>query len=162
MAKKFQFRLEQVLSLKKQLEDLRVRELALAKGKLLEVEEALQVHHQADSEFLEMYGEFEKTGSFTSDQVSSYVEYREWLLRREKELKIREKEWAAEVEKRRQVAVKASREKRLLENLRDKKEAEHEKEVSSEEQKFLDEISSIAFIRSERAKGAVSGALANN
>src|SRR5436189_4906788 len=39
MAKRFQFRLEQVLGLRKQVEEVRVRELARAKGRLLRSEE---------------------------------------------------------------------------------------------------------------------------
>jgi flagellar biosynthesis chaperone FliJ len=48
--------------------------------------------------------------------------------------------------------VKVSRQRRLLDNLKDKKKSAHSLEVQNDEQKFLDEVSSIAFVRRERAK----------
>lgn len=162
MAKKFQFRLEQVLGLRKQVEEVRVRELAQAKGALLQIEKNLQEHSKAESRFLGSYGEFEKNGVFNSDDAMAYCEYKDWLIRKEKEFRRQEKEWAEEVERRREKAVKASREKKLLENLREKKKTAYAQEVLAEEQLFLDEISSIAFVRRERAQSAVNAALALN
>ncbi|HEY5038542.1 MAG TPA: hypothetical protein VIJ93_05665, partial [bacterium] len=77
MAKRFQFRLEQVLNLRIQVEEVRVRELAQAKGQLLRIEEALRAHLEQEGQFLEMYGDFEKTGGFNSDQVMVYCDYKE-------------------------------------------------------------------------------------
>lgn len=151
MAKKFQFRLEQVLGLRKQLEEVRVRELAQAKGQLLKIEEEIKENEKEESLFLEMYVDFEKNGEFNSDQVMAYCEYKEWLLRREKVIRLREQEWNREVERRRQIAVAASRERKLLENLRERQIQVHAKEVMGEEQRFLDEVSSIAFVRRARA-----------
>ncbi|HUO58593.1 MAG TPA: flagellar export protein FliJ [bacterium] len=151
MAKKFQFRLGQVLELRKQIEDLRVKELAQAKGRLLQIEETLKQHAETENLFLATYGDFEKTGEFNADQVMAYCEYKDWLVRREKEYRRQEKEWTAEVEKRRDRAVKASREKKLLANLKEKKMLAHSQEVLGEEQRFLDEVSSIAYVRRERA-----------
>ncbi len=133
------------------MEELRVRELAQAQGELLKIEDSLKAHAEEEKTFLERYGDFEKTGAFNADDVMAYCQYRDWLLRREKELRRREKEWMKEVERRRQAAVKASREKRLLENLREKQLRAHAQEVLGEEQRFLDEISSIAFVRRARA-----------
>ena len=162
MAKRFQFRLEQVLALRKQVEEVRVRELARAKGRLLEIENALKEHAAEVSDFLKTYGEFEQLGSFEADQAMTYYDYREWLLRREKEYRRQEKEWSVEVERRRQAAVKASRDKKLLENLKERKKRIHSQEVLGEEQRFLDEISSIAFVRRERAQAMAPADLANN
>src|SRR6185503_6894176 len=114
MAKRFQFRLEQVLSLRKQVEDVRIRELAQAKNRLLEIEQALKVHAETESEFLGTYSEMERAGSFNADQVMVYCDYKEWLRRKEKEYRNREKEWIKEVERRRQEAVRASRQRQLL------------------------------------------------
>ena len=152
MAKRFQFRLGQVLELRKQIEELRVKELSQAKGRLLQIEESLKEHLEAEDQFLGTYGEFERTGDFNTDQAMAYCEYRDWLTRREREFRRQEKEWSAEVDKRRQKAVRASREKKLLENLKVKKMQEHSLEILGEEQRFLDEISSIAYVRRERAR----------
>ncbi|HJT24580.1 MAG TPA: flagellar export protein FliJ [bacterium] len=151
MAKRFRFRLEQVLSLRKQVEELRIRELALAKGELLKIEEALKEHAEEEKAFLGRYGDFEKTGAFNSDEAMTYCQYKDWLLRREKEYRRREQEWMKEVERRRLAVVKSSRERRLLENLKEKQLRTHAQEVLGEEQRFLDEVSSIAFVRRARA-----------
>ncbi len=162
MAKRFEFRLEQVLGLRKQVEEVRVRELAQAKGRLLQIEEALKEHSKNENQFLKTFGEFEKTGEFEADQAMIYCEYKDWLLRREKEYHRQEKEWVDKVERRRQIAVKASREKKLLENLKEKKKRAHGQEVLGEEQRFLDEISSIAFVRRDRAQNAAGADLTIN
>jgi len=156
MVQRFQFRLEQVLSLRKQLEDVKVRELAVAKKHLLEIETALNKHVEKQEEFLKACVELEKNGMVTAEQVMTYLEYKEALLKEEKEFRKRQNDWMLEVERRRREAVKASRQRQLLENLRDKKKRVHAQDVQQEEQKFLDEVSSIAFARRERAKKSVS------
>lgn len=156
MAKRFQFRLEQVLSLRKQVEEARVRELALAKGRLLEIEEEIKVHRETEAEFLGAFAEMEKKGSFNTEQVMAYSDYKSSLTRKEKMIRNREREWAQEVERRRGEAVKASKQRQLLDNLKEKQQRAHDLEVVGEEQKFLDELSSIAFIRRERAQKAVN------
>jgi flagellar FliJ protein len=156
MAKRFQFRLEQVLSLRKQVEEIKVRELAVAKKQLFEVEKAMNEHVEKQKEFLKYYGELEQRGSFTAEQVMTYCEYKDSLTMVEKEYQKRQNDWVLEVERRRREVVKASRERRLLENYKDKKKKAHSLEVQSEEQKFLDEVSSIAFVRRERAKKLAS------
>jgi flagellar protein FliJ len=162
MAKRFQFRLDQVLSLRKQVEEVRVRELAQAKGRLLQIEESLKEHSREEGDFLKMFGEFEKNTEFNTDQVMAYCEYKEWLLRKEKEYRKREQEWIKEVERRRLEAVKASRARRLLENLKEKQKRTHAQEVLGEEQRFLDEISSVAFVRRERAQKVMNTNLVEN
>lgn len=161
MARRFRFRLEQVLNLRKQMEEVRVRELALAKGELLKIEESLKTHAAEEREFLDQWGDFEKAGSFNTDEVIRYCDFKDWLLRREKEYHRREKEWMKEVERRRQEVVKASRHRRLLENLKERKIRAHAQEVLGEEQRFLDEVSSIAFVRRDRAQKSINADTAN-
>jgi flagellar export protein FliJ len=160
MARRFRFRLEQVLNLRKQVEEIRVRELAQAKGKLLEIESAIKAHAQEEKDFLGMYGDFEKSAGFTTNEVMAYVEFKDWLLRREKEYRKQERDWSQEVERRRQAAVKASRARQLLENLKERQVRTHAQEVLGEEQRFLDEISSIAYVRRDRSKLAANAGLA--
>lgn len=156
MAKRFFFRLEQVLKLRKQVEEVRVRELSRAQGQLLEIEKLIRTHLAEEMNFLGKYGDFERNGEFTADQVMAYCDFKEWLLRQEKEYRRREREWAKEVENRRQEVVKASRARRLLENLKEKQLRTHSQEVLGEEQRFLDEVSSIAFVRHNQAQKAVN------
>ncbi len=152
MAKRFQFRLEQVLNLRKQVEEVKVRELASAKIHLLEVEDVLIKHVKKQDEFLNACDDLEKEGFFTAEQVMTYCDYKELLSKKEREYKERQNDWMLEVERRRREVVKVSRQRRLLENLKEKKKRAHTLEVQNDEQKFLDEVSSIAFVRRERAK----------
>jgi len=152
MAKRFQFRLEQVLNLRKQVEEVKVRELAVAKIHLLEVEHALNKHAEKQDEFLNACDELEKEGFFTAEQVMTYCNYKELLSKKEKEYRERQTDWMLEVERRRREVVNVSRQRQLLDNLKDKKKRTHTLEVQNDEQKFLDEVSSIAFVRRERAK----------
>jgi len=152
MAKRFQFRLEQVLNLRKQMEETKVRELAVAKMRLLEVERVLKEHVEKQDEFLNAYGELEKEGFFTAEQVMTYCDYKGLLSKKETEYRGRQSDWMLEVERRRRETVKVSRQRQLLDNLKNKKLRAHNLEVQNEEQKFLDEVSSIAFVRRERAK----------
>ena len=147
MAKRFNFRLGQVLNLRKQIEDVRVRELAQAKSRLLEIENILKANAEVEGEFLGTYKVMAEGEVFNVDEAIVYSNYKDWLGRKKKEYKGLESEWALEVERRRREAVKASKQRRLLENFKEKQERKHEKEVLSEEQKFLDDISSIAFLR---------------
>jgi flagellar FliJ protein len=156
MAKKFQFRLERVLNLRIQVEEIRVRELAVAKEYLFKVERELTEHGEKQKVFLEDYGALEKNGSFTAEQAITYCDYKEVLTEQEKDYRKRQDDWMLEVEKCRREAVKVSRERQLLENFKEKKKLAHTHEVQIEEQKFLDEVSSIAFVRRERAKRLVS------
>jgi len=152
MARRFQFRLEQVLGYRQQLEDARTRELSGAQAELLRVQGDRKEHETLTGEFLGRFGELKKTGGFTVEEILSYSDYGDWMAFEEKQLQRQEREAEAEVEKRRLEAVKASRDRRLLENLREKQKQAHAAEVSKEEQDFLDEISSSAFIRRGRAE----------
>jgi flagellar protein FliJ len=152
MAKRFQFRLEQVLNLRKQVEEVKARELAVAKIHLLEVEQILNKHVEMQDEFINVYSELQKEGFFTAEQVTAYCNYKESLSKKEKEYRERQSDWMLEVERRRREVVKVSKQRQLLENLKDKKKRIHTLEVQNDEQKFLDEVSSIAFVRRERAK----------
>jgi len=151
MALRFHFRLEQLLTFRKQVEDSRIKDLALAKGELLKIEDSIRIHREKESDFLNTFSEMEKTGVFEADQGMAFSDYKNHLIRREDVLKKQEKAWREEVDRRRVLAIKASREKKLLINLREKQQKAHLNEVTAEEQKFLDEISSIAFVRRERA-----------
>lgn len=151
MAKRFEFRLEQVLNLRKQMEEVKVRELAVAKTHLLEAEKVLNAHLEKEKEFAETYGDMGK-GFFTADRAATYYGYKATLEKQEKAYQDRQNDWMLEVERRRREAVKATRQRQLLENLKEKKQRAHALEVQSEEQKFLDEVSSIAYVRRERAK----------
>lgn len=153
MAKKFEFRLQGVLNYRKQIEDVKVRELAEAKGALLEIEEALKKNSAEEAEFFERAGSSRMSGTITADQAVLQSLYWDRLLEKERVCRQLERRVSEEVERRRQAALKASRDKKLLENLKERKLRAHQAEVAGEEQRFLDEHSAIAFVRRERLEG---------
>ena len=150
MAKRFEFRLQGVLNYRKQVEETRVRELAEAKGALLEIEEALKENAVHEREHLQTAGSLRRGGALTADQAVLQSLYWDRLLERERVCRDLEKRVSEEIERRRRKALAASREKKLLENLKERKSRAHQAEVAAEEQRFLDEHSAIAFVRRER------------
>jgi len=154
MAKKFQFRLQQVLNYRKQTEEARVRELAEAKGSLLRHEELMKAHEREQGELLEQYRGLEETGSFKVEEAVFLGERQAQLLKRGQNDKARAGALTDFVEEKRKTVISASKDRRLLENLRDRQKVQHNGEEARDEQKFLDEISSIAFIRRDRADKA--------
>ncbi len=160
MAKRFYFRLEKVLKLRKDIENIRVRELSHAKGKLLKIQEELNEHMEKEIIFLNEFSEFEKNINYNSGEIIAFCEYKEWLTYREKDYRVVENDLIQEVEKRQKILVKASREKKVLENLREKKLLLNNNEIYTEERRFLDEISSISFIRRDRVEKARESVLA--
>jgi flagellar protein FliJ len=150
VVKKFEFRLQGVLNYRKQMEDARVRELATAKGALLQVEEALKSLSLEEAVFFEDAGSLRRQTALTADQAVLQSLYWDRLLTKEKVFKDLEKQVTEEVETRRQKALAASRDKKLLENLKERKLRVHQAEVAGEEQRFLDEHSAVAFVRRER------------
>ncbi len=149
MAKKFSFRLQAVLNYRNQVEEVRARELAKAKGVLLQVEEAIQEHLGAQEDFRADYRRVQQGGAMPVEALASYGEYWDSLLSREKRLAALKREAAEEVERRRQKALEASRDKKLLENLKKRKWTAYQNETEREEQKALDEFSAIAHIRKD-------------
>jgi flagellar FliJ protein len=156
MAKRFQFRLQQVLSYRKQAEDVCARELAEAKGALLRHEEVMKAHSQEEEVFLRQYRRLEKAGKFHIDDALLQSERQQGLFERDKKDKRRVVELSKTIEEKRRAAIQASRNRRLLENLKERQQGLHLSAEAQEEQKFLDEISSIAFIRRTRSERAVA------
>ena len=162
MAKRFQFRLQQVLSYRKQAEDFCVRELAEAKGALLRHEEVMKAHSGEEEVFLRQYRNLEKAGKFRINDAILQSERQHDLFERSKKDRLRIAELSQKVEEKREAAIQASRNRRLLENLKERQLGLHLSSEAREDQKFLDEISSIAFIRRDRAEKIVAADFTEN
>ncbi len=147
MPKKFSFRLQGVLNYRGQVEDARVLELSQAKGVLLQVEEAIESHLESQEDFRRDFTRVQGAGVVTAEALAAYGDYWDSLLSREKRLEALEREAAEEVERRRLKALEASRDRKLLENLKKRKWTSYINEAEREEQKALDEFSAIAHVR---------------
>ena len=149
MPKKFSFRLEGVLSYRTQVEETRARELAQAKGVLLQTEEVLESHLGSQEDFRRDYSRMQEAEAVRVEALAAYGEYWDSLLAREKRLEALRREAMEEVERRRQRALEASRDRKLLENLKKRKWTSYIHETEREEQKALDEFSAIAYVRKD-------------
>jgi len=156
MAKRFQFRLQQVLDFRKRIEEIRARELAEAKSSLLRHEELMKARQKEEELFLEQYKNFEKVENFSAAEAAFQDERQEQFLKRKRSDQVRLSELSSEVEEKRKSVVQASKDRQLLENLMERQRNLHSNELAREEQKFLDEISSIAFMRRERTNKPVN------
>jgi len=139
MAKRFRFRLQNVLRYRQRLEEKAKKDLALAQRDLIEQQRRLD---RLWSERAEQQARLASKAVARLDmsEVMSYHSYIyaiEARLRREG-LELVRREAAAE--KKRLELVEASRAKRALEILREKRFGEYLKYLDSEERKALDEI----------------------
>ena len=157
MPKKFNFRLQGVLNYRIQVEEARTLDLAKAKGVLLQVEEALQEHFGQQENFRKEFARAQCVGgTVKAETLASYGVQWDALLAREKRLHVLEREATEEVERCRGVLLEASRERKLLENLKKRKWTAYIHETEREEQKALDEFSAIAHVRKDMSTASES------
>jgi flagellar FliJ protein len=141
--KPFVFGLEKVLSLRKHYEDEAKIELGRAVGLLAELEGRLRALAQeraraAASQFS------------PSNSAAIMQQYMFYLLRLDntKEQILKETALAElKVEEAREAFLEASRERKVLDKLKEKRQKEHRKKALADETKALDEISAAAYAR---------------
>jgi flagellar export protein FliJ len=151
MARAFSFRLDQVLNYRRQLENLSIRKMAGAQARRLQIQSDLTERQGQKDELNDWFSGEERKGAFFVEEANRYNDYLDFLSGQEKNLRLKEREAEVEFEKRRVEAVEAAKKRRLLEGLREKRLSAHEAQGAKEDQAFLDDISSIAFIRRDRA-----------
>ncbi len=142
--KKFRFRLERVLQIKIHHEKERQKFLAQASQRVMNQETMLENldarRHQTQKEqrkFLE--------GPVNPQMLSGYSRY--YLTLKKNEIAGKEvlKAYRAEREKKRQDLVEATRQKKIYEKLKEKKQAAHFKEMELILQKDQDELASNLY-----------------
>jgi len=142
--KPFSFRLEKVLNLRKFYEDEAKIELGRAVGVLAELESKLRSLAREKADALD--AQFSPENS-----VNEIQQYMFYLIRLEntKERLLKEAALAEmKVEEARTKFLEASRERKVLDKLKEKGQKEHKKSILYEEAKTLDDISSGAKLRS--------------
>ncbi|MDR1176290.1 MAG: flagellar export protein FliJ [Treponema sp.] len=140
--RRFQFNLEKVLKFRKYRERETEIELGRAIGALTIIQNSLKEnaanHNQAAEE------------RFVQTDIRD-IQYYDLYVRRleiEKEKLLREAAQAALViEEKRAVYLEASRDRKVLDKLREKREKEYRKTMLTEETKALDDIASLALAR---------------
>jgi flagellar FliJ protein len=134
------FKLEQVLTYRREMEKLRKQEFLAARQKLELADEELQREEGAvallNAEFQRCQQEIE-----CIDEMRMYSDF---FARKREEIK-QQKELIAELDEamneKKSGLLEASKEKKVLESLKEKKAEEFRKEMATKERNFLDEIS---------------------
>jgi flagellar FliJ protein len=141
--KRFAFNLEKVLELRKYREREREIELGRAVGALTEIEHRIKALGLEKNRAARRQFEPEHTASVI-------INYELYLRRLDGEVEgliVRAAEAELEVEKARALYLEASRERKVLDKLKEKRERDYRKAAEREETKTLDDISGGAPAR---------------
>lgn len=138
--KKFRFRLQALLRLRERTRDERRSELAQAQqaqqivrrrsSQILDEIEGLRRHIASDS----------APGEVNVDRLLDSHRYEAILRAEQLQLAKQDEQLGEEIERRRQALVESDQEVRVLENLRERQQAEHDRELATRETKAMDDI----------------------
>jgi flagellar FliJ protein len=146
--KRFKFSLEKILELRKHREREAEIELGRAVGELTEIENRLKA---LAVDRLRAAGE-----RFASHNSAGEIHNYDLYIMRLDQMKEKLQEAAAKaelkVEEARKIYLEASRDRKVFDKLKEKREAEYRKEMFAEETKVLDDISGGV-----RARAGISG-----
>lgn len=147
--KKFEFRLQRVLEIKEELEKQKERELGEAQKVVLDIIEKIEnlnaIHLQCRQE-LEKKTSEEKVDTIEMQNYYRYLKQIENNIERQLQLKF---EAETELERRRVILIEASKERKILENLKERKISLYQEELNRFEQNIIDEIASNKFARGD-------------
>ncbi|TET32137.1 MAG: flagellar export protein FliJ [Planctomycetota bacterium] len=140
--KRFRFRLETLLRVREQKEKLKQREFAEEVGKVTEVQDQIDDIEKAIADTLETLGSKAKIG-YDPQAVLAYYRYI-FNMQRYSAARSRHLETLmVEYDKKREELVQASRDKRVLENLKKRHHETWRHEVMREDQIEMDEIGNM-------------------
>ncbi len=155
MMRKFQFGLQRLLDYREIVEESLLAELGALQAKH-DNEVAKLVNMRRDRDLFRKSMKHQLSDG-SSDEIRDAYDYLQQLIHRcvEQELQVRQvtEEKNAKLEE----VVEASKDRKLLERLKEHKTKQHRKEISQQEQKFLDDLASIRFNRSSEADECRAG-----
>ena len=145
--KRFQFKLESVLKHRIRLEDLEKKELA---DVFRELHEAHGVLKSLNEDFSRTQKSIEREESIKNLNIEKIVMYESYMLyckRMTERQIIHIEQIDKRVEKKRQEFIKASKARRVIDRLKEKQYYAYMKEMDDKNQKFIDEMAIVKFIR---------------
>lgn len=147
--KTFRFRLQKVMEVKEDFEKKRMAELADAK-KLLRIErDKLEDLKNKTAACQDRIKEKHKKKNVNPTEMELYYRYLD-KLRHQIEIQFRRVcEASDEMERRRQVLLCASKERKVLEKLRERKYSAFREEMTKKEQDFIDELATTSYVRAQ-------------
>ncbi|HUU27103.1 MAG TPA: flagellar export protein FliJ [archaeon] len=143
--KQFEFRLQKVMETTRTREELKKRELAHAMAVLSENETLLEVMIDKLDQQLDEYHACRKRPSVKVSSMMNFSRYTERLVSEIREQKNTIDRLAEQVMSHREKLIEISKDKKILEKLKEKRYEEFKKKLRSMEQKFMDELSIRAF-----------------
>jgi|SaaInlStandDraft_3_1057020.scaffolds.fasta_scaffold121366_2 flagellar protein FliJ len=149
--KKFTFNLETVLKVRKQREEAAQRDMVKALKRLESLKEILKL---LQDEVYSLEEELQQRQKH-SPNVRDFYDYLLYLQSVKKKIEVQQDEvFKAHniMEERRSVTVAAQRQKKVIENIKDKHYDEWSEHLLKTEQKFLDELATIRYIREKEGK----------
>ena len=145
--KRFNFKLEPALRHRKHLEDIRKKELAEVYRELREAQDFLS---SLEKDFEKTQASIEREESIKIIDIENillFESYMIYLKRLMEQIRIKIGVIEKRLEIKRQEYIKASKAKRVLERLKERQYFEYMKAMDVLEQKFIDEMGIVRFIR---------------
>ena len=143
--KQFEFRLQKVMETTKTREELKKRELAKALVVLAQNESLLESMFERLEEQIEEYNTRKLKPSMTASDLMNFSHYTEKLLDDIQHQKRTIENLAEKVRQHREKLIEITKDKKILERLKEKRYEEYRKKLRSMEQKFIDELSVRAY-----------------
>lgn len=144
--KQFQFRLQKVMETTQTREEIKKRELAKAMGILMDNETLMDNMLRELEDHLNHYTSCRQRSTLRVSELRTMSNYTEKMRQ---EIQIQTKKIAQlneAVRQHREKLLEITKDKKVLEKLKDKRYEEFKKKLRSMEQKFMDEVSARAYV----------------
>jgi flagellar FliJ protein len=143
--KQFEFRLEKVMETTRAREELQKRELGLALGDLARNEALLSSMLERLEEEITKFAGRKVQGSIKVSTLAQHASYTDNLLNEINTQRRDIENLARLVEEHREKLLEITKDKKILERLKEKRFEEYRRKLRQVEQKFMDEISARNF-----------------
>jgi len=148
--KQFEFRLQKVMETTKTREELKKRELAKALVVLAQNESLLESMFARLEEQIEEYNARKLKPSMTASDLMNFSHYTEKLLTDIQHQKKNIETLAEKVRQHREKLIEITKDKKILERLKEKRYEEYRKKLRNMEQKFIDELGMRGYRNGEK------------
>jgi len=145
--KKFRFRLQKVMEYKEEIEKQRKLELSKAKQRVYDEEEKLKRLQRRDSVCRKQIQEKGTAERIDPREMNLYYQYLKVLHVQMKHQNGCILEAKEVMEEKRKILLEATKERKILEKLKEKKHVEYNLDIARRERFVLDDVTSTAFAR---------------
>ncbi len=147
--KKFEFRLQRVLEIKEEIEKQKEREFGEAQKVVLDIIYNIEVMNRQYHQCCEEIEQKTSQEHVDTIEMQNYYCYIRKIKNDTEQLYEKKRKAEAEVERRRVVLIEASKDRKVLENLKERKINLYQEELNRFEQNVIDEIASNKFARGD-------------